>query len=410
MYAVSRLVRRWGLALVALAASLPAGADAQEWANKMFSVTSHNFGTVARGSKTEYQFTFRNLYKEDLHVVGVRSSCGCTAPSVSKKDLKTHETADIVAAFNTRTFLGQHGATLTVTFDKPFYAEVQLRVSGNIRGDVTFDPPFVDLGNVDLGKGVDRTVRVVHNGSLPWEIKDVRSANSNFEVQLSKPVHTSSQSSYELTLKLKPETPAGYVKGQLILVTNDPRAAQIPMDVEGRVVAEVTVSPQLLALGMVRPGAAVTKNIVVRANRAFKVTSVECADSCITCPCRDTAAPMHILPVTFQAGDAIGKIERQLKITTDLGEGVVPSVTVQANVEGVTVPTEQVQADGQPIGVESETPAPGVNVKETVEPVQPNPKQAGRGTPTEPTAAPPAAEPAPEATSVGSRLIDRRAA
>jgi len=410
MCAVSRLVRRWGLALVALAASLPAGADAQEWANKMFSVTSHNFGTVARGSKTEYQFTFRNLYKEDLHVVGVRSSCGCTAPSVSKKDLKTHETADIVAAFNTRTFLGQHGATLTVTFDKPFYAEVQLRVSGNIRGDVTFAPPFVDLGNVDLGKGVDRTVRVVHNGSLPWEIKDVRSANSNFEVQLSKPVHSSSQSSYDLTLKLKPETPAGYVKGQLILVTNDPRAAQIPMDVEGRVVAEVTVSPQLLALGTVRPGATVTKNIVVRANRAFKVTSVECADSCITCPCRDTAAPMHILPVTFQAGDSSGKIERQLKITTDLGEGVVPSVTVQANVEGVTVPvpTEQVQADGKPLDVDGETPAAGV--QETVEPVRPNPKQAGRSTPNEPTTAPPAAEPAPEATSVGSRVIGRRAA
>jgi len=152
----------------------------------------------------------------------------------------------------------------------------------------------------------------------------------------------------------------------------------------------------------------------VRANRAFKVTSVECADSCITCPCRETAAAMHILPVTFQAGDAIGKIERQLMITTDLGEGVVPSVTVQANVEGVSaaVPTEQVQSDGKPLGVESDTPAAGV--QESVEPVQPNPKQAGRGTPSEPTAAPstapPAAEPAPEATSVGSRLIGRRAA
>ena len=68
-------------------------------------------------------------------------------------------------------------------------------------------------------------------------------------------------------MRLKPEAPAGYVKGQLILVTNDPRAAQIPMDVEGRVVAEVTVSPQLLSLGAVQRGGTVTKNIVVRANR-----------------------------------------------------------------------------------------------------------------------------------------------
>ena len=99
---------------------------AQEWARKMFTVTSHNFGTVAKGSKTEYRFVFRNIYEENLHVVGVRTSCGCTSPTITKQDLATHETAEIVATFNTRTFLGQHGATLTVTFDKPFYAEVQL--------------------------------------------------------------------------------------------------------------------------------------------------------------------------------------------------------------------------------------------------------------------------------------------
>jgi hypothetical protein len=37
-----------------------------------------------------------------------------------------------------------------------------------------------------------------------------------------------------------------------------------------------------------------------------------------------------------------GKIERQLKITTDLGEGAVPSVTVQATVELPAAAVEQV--------------------------------------------------------------------
>lgn len=330
--------------VAAATVGLPLVSFAQEWATKLFSVTSHNFGTVARGSKTEFRFTFRNIYKEDLHVVSVRTSCGCTSPVITKRDLKTHETGDVVATFNTRTFLGQHGATLTVTIDKPYYAEVQLRVAGNIRGDVTFDPPFMDLGNVDLGKGSERTVRVTHVGSTPWEIKDVRSANANFEVQLSKPTHTASQSAYDLTLKLKADAPAGYVKGQLILVTNDPRAGQIPMDVEGRIVADVTVSPQLLALGIVQPGRSVTKNIVVRANRPFRVTGVTCSDGCFTCPGKETAATVQILPVTFQAGDTIGKIERQLKVLTDLGEGAVPSVTVQAIVEAV--PVQQAAASG----------------------------------------------------------------
>ena len=42
---------------------------------------------------------------------------------------------------------------------------------------------------------------------------------------------------------------------------------------------------------------------------------------------------MHILPVTFEAGAMSGRIERQLKISTDLGDNAVPLVTVQATVE-----------------------------------------------------------------------------
>ena len=327
-----RFFRPLAAVVAATLASTLAPAAAQDWARKMFTVTSHNFGTVAKGSKTEYRFVFRNLYKEDLHVAGVRTSCGCTSPQISKRDLKTHESAEVVATFNTRTFLGQHGATLTVTFDKPFFAEVQLRVAGNIRGDVTFEPPFVDLGNVDLGKGAERVVRITRVGSLPWEITDVRSANPSFEVNLSKPLRNGSQTVYDLTAKLKPEAPAGYVKGQLILVTNDPKAGQIPMDVEGRVVAAVTVSPQLLALGAVPCGGTVTRNVVVRANRDFLVTGVSCEDGCLTCEPKNTPAKVHILPVTFQAGTTAGRVERQLRIATDLGEGAVPVVTVQAQV------------------------------------------------------------------------------
>jgi hypothetical protein len=316
-------------------AFLAVPAAGQDWAEKMFSVTSHNFGTVAKGSKTEFRFIYRNLYEEDVHVSSVRTSCGCTQPAITKKLIETHETGEIVAAFNTRTFLGQHGATLTVTFDQPFYAEVQLRVAGNIRGDVTFEPASVNLGNVDLGRGAEQVVRVTHMGATPWEITDVRSANVNFEVLLSQPQHTGSQSAYDLTLRLKPDAPAGYINDQLILVTNDPRASQIPMDVEGRVVAEVTVSPQLLALGNVLPGGSVTKNIVVRANRPFCVTGIVCNDGCLSCPAKETPAKVHILPVTFQAGDVGGRVERELTITTDLGDGAVPVVTVQAMVDGV---------------------------------------------------------------------------
>ena len=72
--------------------------------------------------------------------LSVRSSCGCTMPSVTQATVKTHETSAILAVFNTKAFLGQRGGTVTVTIDKPFHAEVQLVVRGFIRGDVMLTP------------------------------------------------------------------------------------------------------------------------------------------------------------------------------------------------------------------------------------------------------------------------------
>src|SRR5205823_10589242 len=87
--------RRWLLGLcIALA---PVGARADDWARKMFETSSHDFGPVARGATAQYAFKFKNLYQETLHVAGVRSSCGCTNPKITKDTLKTYEDGLIVA-------------------------------------------------------------------------------------------------------------------------------------------------------------------------------------------------------------------------------------------------------------------------------------------------------------------------
>ena len=60
----------------------------QQWAEKMFSATSHDFGVVARGEKAEYAFVLENLYVEDVHIAGVRASCSCTKPEIQVPTLK----------------------------------------------------------------------------------------------------------------------------------------------------------------------------------------------------------------------------------------------------------------------------------------------------------------------------------
>ena len=60
-----------------------------------------------RSAKSEFDFEFQNIFEEDIHVAGVRSSCGCTEPHVTKQTIKTWENSAIHAVFNTRTFIGR---------------------------------------------------------------------------------------------------------------------------------------------------------------------------------------------------------------------------------------------------------------------------------------------------------------
>lgn len=319
----------------------------------MFKTTSHDFGSVARGAKAEFAFEFENIFEEDVHVASVRSSCGCTSPTITKRDLKTFEKSQIIAKYNTRAFLGQRGATVTVVFDKPYYAEVQLKVSGYIRSDVVFDPGEVNFGEVDQDAPAEQTIKVNYAGRSDWRITDVRSANEHFEVELNETQRSAGRISYDMLVRLKSGAPAGFFQDQLTIVTDDARLKTVPLLVQGSVLSPLTVSPASLFLGVLEPGQSVTKQLIVRGKRPFKVLKVSCGDGCFTFKePNEQPNQIHFIPVTFTAEQG-GKVAQQITIETDLGNGAVANCTATATVRdpseaqpgpAETAPTETEQA------------------------------------------------------------------
>ncbi len=314
------MFRNLSLAIVALLGLL-SPVVGQEWASKMFEVRAHDFGTVARGAKTQYEFEITNLYEEDIHIAAVRSSCGCTTPSITKPLLKTWEKGSILAVFNTGSFLGQRNATVTVTIDKPFFAEVQLRISGYIRSDVVFNPSFIDLGNFDQGTPIEKRVAVAYSGRNTWTIKDVRSANAAFEVELDNPQREPGRVVYNMTVRLKPDAPAGYIRDELALITDDSSGGSIPLLVEGRSVAPITVSPASLSLGDLTPGQKITKQIVVHGKKPFTINSIKSSVDGFEFKQPEDAKTTHVIPFTYTAGDKPGKLAATISIETNLGGG-----------------------------------------------------------------------------------------
>ncbi len=326
------MIRTTSHALLFLLALSHSSVGAENWAQKMFKVTEHDFGNVARASKAEFTFELENLYTEDVHIANVSSTCGCTTSRIEKDLLKTYEKGAIVAHINTDRFLGRKGATLTVTFDKPFYAQVQVRVGVFIRDDIIFDPGSVQFGSVDQGTPKETHVRVQHTGHGNWKIVGVKNANPHLSVRVLDTKRQGGHTWYDLAVAMDATAPPGYVRDHLLLTTNDPNHSQVPLLVEGCVVSGVVVSPASLFMGVVEPGQEVTKQLVVRGKQPFRILSIQCGDESFQFDTSDAATPkpIHLIPVTFTPRDARGKISRTIRIETDLGAMTMPQLPAYA--------------------------------------------------------------------------------
>ncbi len=340
--------------LLSAPAMLPAPATAQEWADKMFNKQEHDFGTVARGSNTVYRFEITNHYKQPMHITGVRSSCGCTTPTIENSTIKTREKAFIVAKFNTHTFKGRHGATLTISFAPPYQAEVQVRVHGNIRGDVVFNPGAVQFGTVDQGVAKEQRVSVTYAGRSDWQIIDITNDNNHFEVELQETSRVGGRVSYSLLVRLKDNLAAGYVKDQLTVITNDGRAEtqRIPLFVEGRIVPEISVTPAALVLGDVLPGKPITKKLIVRGKAPFRILSVDCGDDCFEFKTDQDSKTLHFVELTYRPNNRPGAMKVPVQISTDRGPNRGVTLLVSATVQKTqptsseTQPSSKKQTNG----------------------------------------------------------------
>jgi hypothetical protein len=306
---------------------------AQDWAKKMFAETKHDFGTVAKNAQTEFRFDFTNLYRDDVHIASVRTSCGCTTPIVTNKTVKSLDHGEVIAHFNTDKFIGQRGATLTVVIDRPLQAEVQLRVDGNIRNDVQVRPGVVNFGSVTQGTPLEQTVVVDYTGSGTgnWQVTGVRSDSPYLETKVLQPT-TNSRRTFSVFVRLKDDAPPGYLQDQVTVLTNDPSTPEVPVQIAGRVLPEVTVSPTTLVLGAVPLTTPITRTFVVQAKKPFKVTNIVCDDPGLqaTSPTEE-AKSWHVISMTFTPKEA-GKISGLIRIETDLGKSATTTVPVYVDV------------------------------------------------------------------------------
>ncbi|MGE3818440.1 MAG: DUF1573 domain-containing protein [Isosphaeraceae bacterium] len=312
-------------------------AQTPDWVAKVLPERAFHFGTVARGSKVRHSYRLVNYLDRPLRIVDYRTKCGCTEVRLGAREVPPGTQTTIEAVIDTTKFLGEKKSGLTLIFDQPTFAEVDLDLSCFIRGDVWLTPGLVDFGVVNRS-GTDKPTASLKlsytGGQANWGITRMQTRTA----QLSAKLHERDRSAggtvqYELVATLDPRSSNGFFKDEITLHTNDPASPTIPVSVVGTVQASVTVSPSPLVVGTVKPDQVVSKTLLIRSSRPFQVKSVTSAASELSAaPVPEGAKPVHTVNVSFKAPREPGPYDAVLEIATDVPDEPPVQLRLFANV------------------------------------------------------------------------------
>lgn len=294
------------------------------WAESMFDKLNHEFGIVARGADVVLRLKVTNKYVETVRIAEAHTSCNCISARVMSNTLKTWEEGIIEVKLNTLQYSRERNANVIVTIDQPAYMQVTIPIHAYIRTDVVIEPGSAILGTVSQGES-DRgqKLRISYAGNANWQISEARSRNPNVVCDLKEVSRNSNGASanvlYELNVKLLPNTPAGDVREQIQLLTNDVNSPQIPVMVEGRVIAEFSITPPSIVLNGLKPGDKEEIKIVIRGQKPFAVEKIESNSGSeayqVKLPQKDHFQIIQILNVIVNAPEKPGPLTEVFTVT-----------------------------------------------------------------------------------------------
>ncbi len=232
-------------------------------------------------------------------------------------------------------FVGAKTVLIHVTVGPEFTSTAQLRVSAHSRADIVFNPGQINFGQATRGQTPTQKIDVEYAGTLAWQVKEVVvPQNLPVNVVASEKYREPGRVGYRLETTLKADAPPGVIKEFIYLKTNDPNAPMVPLLIEANVIAALSVTPGTLSLGTVKANEQLTRRVVVRANKPFKILEVAGIDDAITLGARlDKPDATTVQTVTFRCKfTKLGDFKQELKIKTDVQDAPVTVI-----IEGTVV-------------------------------------------------------------------------
>jgi len=240
---------------------------------------------------------------------------------VTTKDVPPGGAGEIKATFKSKGYSGSVKKSVTVATNDPENPTVRLTLKGKVVAEVTVDPRYVNFGNVQKDKLPDpKKLEIELREGKGLRIEGVRSENPSILVKVKK----ADEACAEYLVSLAGDVPTGRVAGQIIVRTNSKKNPDVKVSVHAYVQGNVTVSPQVVSLGIVAPGKVVTREITLKkaGEKNFTIKEVKATTDDLTSEVvTEREGERYKIEVSYDPGKRTkGRISEKLTVITKNGE------------------------------------------------------------------------------------------
>jgi hypothetical protein len=194
-----------------------------------------DFGNKKAGEVLTHTFRFENVGDEPLVIHRVRTSCGCAAAILTKKELDPGEKGEIQAKFNTRGYYGEQNKFIYVESNDPSESVKQLMISASIEvppsPKIELDSYTTDLGLVIEGEELRTEFNVKNRGELELTVTPFHK-DAVFFIQgrkLSPPLKVAAGKTEEVEVRIPARKKKGLVREFVRLQSNDPMRSTLSL-------------------------------------------------------------------------------------------------------------------------------------------------------------------------------------
>lgn len=309
-------------ALVFVLAVSPLSAQDYDWGKKMLDRQDVRFGSVAKNADVVFKFNVKNIYKEDILITSLSTSCGC----ISWQDqarlpirITTGKTEQLSIRLDTVRHQGDKHVTAFMSLSEPTRgstAQLSFPVQGRIRQDVVLQTNMLNFGQVEQGKAMEHRLNVTYSGGRPdWKILQAKINSPYLTTKVIEKSRGGGSANYDVILTLKGDAPVSRIVDQLLVMTDDVGDTGYAVAVEAQVEPDIVVAD--VQFGQVSAGQPKSQNVVVRGKKPFKIEKIEPAkpDDNFKVKFAESVSQVHMVTLTFTPAGEQGAFEEKFLLT-----------------------------------------------------------------------------------------------